>query len=200
MNPWTSEVLCDFAKLMMSHNKEILALDSQMPIESLLERINMIASNEPKVMLLNVRVETDLGLLVERLIDGEEPSEGDDGFHPHYRVIYGRLGTQTCLLPYFPPEQPDFEEYRLLFGALLNELKDGAHPNVQRGVVLPLTGARTYAALTFYKESSGPRSFVRFARRTDMREIDAVWLMKDAWARWRTGRRSTRPTTRDIPN
>lgn len=200
MTPWTSRVLCNFAQLMMSHRKEILALDPDEPIENLLERINTLMSTEPKLMLLNVRVETDRGLLVERLVEGQEPPEGDDGFHPLYRLVYGRLGTKTCLLPYYPQQAPESEEYRLRFGALLEGMRDGTHPNILRQVALPLRGARTYAALTFYKESSGPRLFARFAWRKDMAEADAVWLIKDAWKRWRTGQHNRRPDTRDIPS
>jgi hypothetical protein len=200
MLPWTSKVLCDFAQLMFSHRKEILELDPDEPIDTILERINALASNEPKLMLLNVRVETDLGLLVERLVEGQEPPEGDDGFHPLYRLVYGRLGSKTCLLPYFPQEPPESEEYRLRFAVLLEAMEDGTHPNLLRQVALPLRGARTYAAITFYKESAGPRLFARFAWRKDMQETDAVWLLKDAWVRWRTGQHIRRPPTLDLPS
>lgn len=186
MRPWTSYALCEIAKRLLSHRPGLASLDPGEPIERVLERINALAPDEPRVMMFNARVETDLGLVAERLAEGAVPPEGDDGFQPSFRLIYGRLGSKICLLPHFPQEMPEVQEYRLRIAAILENLEDGTHPNIRRAVAVPADGTRTYATVTFYQETDGTREFARFSWRKDLREADAVWLLKDSWTRLRS--------------
>lgn len=180
MIPWTARVLCAFAQIQMPHRPELRTLDETRPISDVLARINALVPDEPKVMMLNARVETDQGLLRERLVEGREPAD-DDGYHPAYRLLYGRLGDTISMLPYFPPEEG--AEYRDRIDAIMAAMADGAHPNIRREVAVPTQGTRTYATITFYRESDGPGAFARFSWRKDLRETDAAWLIKDAWTR-----------------
>lgn len=185
MRPWTSYALCEIAKRLIGHRPGLASLDSGEPIDRVLERINALAPDEPRVMMFNARVETDLGLVTERLVEGALPPEGDDDFQPSFRLIYGRLGDRICLLPHFPQEMPEVQEYRLRIATILEGMEDGAHPNIRRAVAVPTRGTRTYATVTFYQETDGPREFARFSWRKDLREVDAVWLLKDSWTRLR---------------
>jgi hypothetical protein len=183
MRKWNSGELCAFARITMPHRPEFRLLNPKLSIEMLLERINTLVDDDPRVMMINARVEIDLGRVTERLAEGAEPDEGDAFFSPTYRLVFGRLGTRTFLLPFFPQEPPDSIEYASRLVAIMERLPDGTHPNAVRSVAMPTRGARTYAAITFYTESGGDREFARFAWRADMDERDAAWLLKDAWAR-----------------
>lgn len=200
MRRWNSLELCTFARITMPHRRELSALDPNAPIGDVLDRINALVPDDPRVMMMNVRVEIDQGLLKERLVEGAEPPEGDTFFSPTYRLVYGRLGAKTFLLPFFPQEAPESIEYAARLVAIMERLPDGTHENIVREVAVPRDGARTYAAITFYTEAAGDRAFARFAWRADMDAQDAAWLLKDAWARLSRHLDARRSGPRKLPS
>ena len=134
------------------------------------------------MMIINARVETDLGLIGERLLEGRVPPEGDDSFYPACRVILGRTGSSMLFGPFIPTDRSGVPPYLPRIQRLIAGLPDPppAYPNVLP--LLPPDGPRTYAALIFYEDGGG-REFVRFAWRKDIGESHAAMFFKDAWYR-----------------
>src|SRR5574338_287591 len=104
MRPWTGLELCQMAMKLFGRHPELLSLDPDVPVATLLEAINAACRDEPSLMLINARVEGDLGLLETRVIEGALPPEGDDDFVLKAQLLIGRFGGNIVLAPFTPNE------------------------------------------------------------------------------------------------